>query len=239
MSISEPLVLVPGLLCTAELWLPQVDALGDIVDIRVADHTAHDTMVDTAADILNTAPDRFALAGLSMGGYVSLEIMRQAPERVTRLALLDTSARADTPEQVKRRSDFIKLSEIGKFHGVTETLLPILIHETRLGDEALVATIYRMAQTVGQTGFVRQQRAIMSRSDSRDLLGRISCPALVLCGRQDQLTPLDLHREMAAGIPSSELVVLEDCGHLSTLERPDQVNAAMRDWLTEEGKTPA
>lgn len=231
MSTKQPLVLVPGLLCTADLWQPQLDALGDIADISVADHTLHDSNAAVAAGILADAPDRFALAGLSMGGYISLEIMRQAPERVTRLALLDTSARADTPEQVQRRTDFIKLSEMGKFRGVTEALLPILIHETRLDDEALVATIYRMAQDIGQAGFVRQQRAIMSRSDSRGLLGGIACPTLVLCGRQDRLTPLDLHQEMAAGIPGAELVILEDCGHLSTLERPDQVNAAMRDWL--------
>ena len=231
MSTKQPLVLVPGLLCTADLWQPQLDAFGDIADISVADHTLHDTIAAVAAGILADAPDRFALAGLSMGGYVSLEIMRQAPERVTRLALLDTSARADTSEQVQRRTDFIKLSEMGKFRGVTEALLPILIHETRLDDEALVATIYRMAQDIGQVGFVRQQRAIMSRSDNRGLLGGISCPALVLCGRQDRLTPLDLHEEMAAGIAGAELVVLEDCGHLSTLERPDQVNAVMRDWL--------
>ena len=231
MSTKQPLVLVPGLLCTADLWQPQLDALGDIADISVADHTLHDTIAAVAAGILADAPDRFALAGLSMGGYVSLEIMRQAPERVTRLALLDTSARADTSEQVQRRTDFIKLSEMGKFRGVTEALLPILIHETRLDDEALVATIYRMAQDIGQAGFVRQQRAIMSRSDSHGLLGGISCPVLVLCGRQDGLTPLDLHEEMAAGIAGAVLVVLEDCGHLSTLERPDQVNAAMRDWL--------
>lgn len=236
MSSRPPLILVPGLLCTAELWQPQIDALGDIADIQVADHTAHDNMADIAASVLSTAPDRFALAGLSMGGYVSLEIMRQAPDRVTGLALLDTSARGDTPEQIQRRSDFIDLSEKGKFRGVTEALLPMLIHDTRLGDKPLVDTIFGMALQVGQAGFVRQQRAIMSRSDSRDLLGRISCPALVLCGRQDRLTPLDLHQEMAAAIPGADLVVLEDCGHLSTLERPDQVVTAMRDWLASQDK---
>ena len=226
------LVLVPGLLCDAQLWRSQLDSLADIAEMWIPDHTRSDTMAGVARDVLAEAPfDDFALAGLSMGGYVSLVIMRQAPQRVRKLALLDTAARADTPEQTERRHAFIELANRGKFMGITETLMPMLVHPTRLADTALTDAIKLMAKNVGKEGFIRQQRAIMSRADSRPLLAAISCPTLVLCGRQDQLTPLDRHEEMAAGIKGAKLKVLEDCGHMSTMEKPDQVNRAMRQWL--------
>ena len=226
------LVLVPGLLCDAQLWRAQVDELADIAEMWIPDHRRSDTMAGVAGDVLADAPfENFALAGLSMGGYVSLEIMRQAPQRVRRLALLDTAARADTPEQTERRHAFIELANRGKFMGITETLMPLLVHPSRLADVALTDAIELMAKNVGKEGFIRQQRAIMSRADSRPLLATIACPTLVLCGRQDQLTPLDRHEEMAAGIKSSRLEVLEDCGHMSTMEKPEQVNRAVRQWL--------
>ena len=189
-------------------------------------------MAGVARDVLADAPfEEFALAGLSMGGYISLEIMRQAPQRVRRLALLDTAARGETLEQTERRNGFLELAERGKFAGITETLMPQLIHSSRLDDIALTEAIKAMAKNVGKEAFVRQQRAIMSRAESRPLLAAIKCPTLVLCGRQDQLTPLDRHEEMAAGIKGATLEVLEDCGHMSTMERPDQVNRALRQWL--------
>lgn len=157
--------------------------------------------------------------------------MRRAPERVTRLALLDTSARPDTDEQRARRRGLIELAEKGEFKGVTPRLLPLLIHPDRLGDEALKATVMGMAERVGKEAFLRQQKAIMGRPDSRPDLARIKCPALVLVGRQDALTPVAVHEEMAAGIPGARLVIVEDCGHLSTLEKPEAVNAALEDWL--------
>jgi pimeloyl-ACP methyl ester carboxylesterase len=166
-----------------------------------------------------------------MGGYVAQEIMRVAPYRVSRLALLDTSARADTEEQHGRRRGLIELVGKGHFKGVTPQLMPQLIGRDRLGDQALVDTVTGMAERVGRDAFLRQQTAIMGRPDSRADLRRIACPTLVLCGRDDALTPPALHEEMAAAIPGAELVVAEDCGHLSTIERPDSVNAALRDWL--------
>ena len=191
-------------------------------------------MAEVARDVLADAPfESFALAGLSMGGYISLEIMRQAPQRVRKLALLDTAARGDTPEQTERRHAFIELANRGKFLGITETLMPLLVHPSRLADTALTDAIKLMAKNVGKDAFLRQQRAIMSRADSRPLLATIRCPALVLCGRQDQLTPLDRHEEMAAGIKGAKLDVLEECGHMSTMEKPDQVNRALRHWLAE------
>jgi pimeloyl-ACP methyl ester carboxylesterase len=230
--IRTPLVLVPGLLCDALLWQHQVQGLAEVADCWIADHTQSETMRGTAADILAAAPfERFALAGLSMGGYVAMEMMRQAPERVTRLALLDTSARPDTAEQAERRRAFVDLANRGRFMSVTDALLPLLLHRARTADAALVATIRTMARNIGRHAFVRQQQAIISRADSRPLLAGIDCPALVLCGKQDQLTPPDRHDEIARSIPSARLVVVQDCGHLSTLEQPEEVNGAMRDWL--------
>lgn len=185
------LVLVPGLLCDAQLWRAQTERLADVADMWVADHTRSNTMAGVARDVLQDAPfEHFALAGLSMGGYISLEIMRQAPQRVRKLALLDTAARGESPEQSARRRDFISLAERGKFLGVTEALLP--------------------------------------------LPASIKCPTLVLCGRQDQLTPLDRHEEMAAGIKGARLEIIEDCGHMSTMEKPDEVNQALRRWLANQ-----
>jgi pimeloyl-ACP methyl ester carboxylesterase len=229
MSIS--LVLLPGLLCDEALWRPQIDAFSGQVDCRVPDLTQADSMADLARSVLAWAPPRFALAGLSMGGYVALEIMRQAPNRVELLALLDTSGRPDSSEQTDRRHALLELSRQGSFKGVTPRLLPQLIHPDRLQDRALTSVVMGMAERVGQEAFVRQQTAIIQRSDSLPSLGRISCPTLVLCGRQDVLTPLDRAQELAEGIAGARLRVIEDCGHLSTLERPDAVNQALRDWL--------
>jgi pimeloyl-ACP methyl ester carboxylesterase len=226
-----PLVLLPGLLCDEVLWAAQIAALQDIASITVGDLTGAETMDEVARQILAAAPPRFALAGLSMGGYCSFAIMRLAPERVTRLALLDTSARADTPEQARRRRDFIRLAERGKFQGLTPKLLPQWVHEEAMAKPELVATVTAMTQRVGRDAFIRQQKAILSRPDSTQDLAAIRVPTLVLCGRQDQATPLDRSREIAAGIADSRLVIVEDCGHLATLERPKEVSRAMRRWL--------
>jgi pimeloyl-ACP methyl ester carboxylesterase len=227
------LVLVPGLLCDALLWEAQVRALDGLAECWVADHTRSDMMAGIAADVLGDAPfEHFALAGLSMGGYVALEIVRQAAHRVDRLALLDTSARADTSEQSKKREDLIALTRRGRFVGVTHLLLPLFLHRARLNDEKLVATVKKMAKNIGKEAFIRQERAIISRADSLPLLPTIACPTLVLCGRQDALTPLERHEEMARGIPGAVLAVIEDCGHLSTLERPAEVGEALKRWLS-------
>jgi pimeloyl-ACP methyl ester carboxylesterase len=232
MTDKTPLVLVPGLLCTDLLWRAQLDGLADVAAMTVATaQREHDDLAAIAAAILAEAPARFALAGLSFGGYVCFEIMRRAPERVERLALLDTSARPDADEQKARRRALIELAQTGRFLGVTDRLLPLLIAGSRLKDAALVADVKRMAQDVGRDSFLKQQKAIMGRPDSRPDFARIACPTLVLCGRQDELTPLARHEEIAAGIVGSKLVVLEDCGHLSTMERPAEVNAALRGWL--------
>ena len=230
-AASTPLVLLPGLLCDAALWRHQTATLGDAAAFTMGDFTHDDSIEAMARSVLIEAPETFALAGLSMGGYVALEIMRQAPERVTRLALLDTSARPDTPEQTERRGGLIELARMGQFKGVTPRLLPMLIHPDRLGDAELTGTVMAMAERTGKDAFLRQQSAILKRVDSRPHLAAMRCPALVLCGRQDTLTPLEAHREMADAIPRASLVVVEDCGHLAPLEQPHAVSAALRYWL--------
>ena len=231
MTRKIPLILLPGLLCDAALWRPQVQGLAEVAEPLIIDLTKDDSFAAMARRALAAAPPSFALAGLSMGGYVAQEIMRQAPDRVEKLALLDTSARADTPEQTARRRGLIELSEKGEFKGVTPRLLPLLIHAARHEDEALGAIVMGMAERVGKEAFLRQQKAIMGRPDGREDLRRIACPTLVLCGRQDALTPLALHEEIAGLVAGAKLVVVEDCGHLSTLEKPATVTAEMRQWL--------
>ncbi len=231
MSEPSPLALLPGLLCDQALWQHQTAALADLADCRVADLTSQDSVAEMARTVLEAMPDRFGLAGLSMGGYVAFEIMRRAPERVSRLALIDTKARPDTPEETSRRRGLIELAQKGNFKGVTPRLLPLMIHEARLEDEALTGDVRAMAERIGQAAFVRQQTAILGRPDSRPTLVTIGCPTLVLCGRQDALTPVQDHTEMAAGIRNAQLKVVEDCGHLAPLERPEAVTKAMRAWL--------
>jgi len=231
MAHKTSLILLPGLLCDAALWRHQRQGLADIADIAVADLAEDDSMAGMADRALAAAPARFALAGLSMGGYVAQEIMRRAPDRVERLALLDTSARADNEEQTSRRRGLIELASKGTFKGVTPRLLPYLIHPDRMDDAPLVDTVMGMAARIGRDAFLRQQRAIMGRIDGREDLRRVACPTLILCGAEDALTPPKVHREMAERIPHARLVIVENCGHLSTLERPEEVTAAMREWL--------
>lgn len=230
--MTVKLVLIPGLLCDARLWAHQTEHLSDIADCVVADITGAESVDELADNVLASAPDSFALAGLSMGGYVAHAIMRRAPERVSRLALIDTSARPDTPEQLVRRGQLIDMSKYGKFRGVTDRLLPILIHAARLPETELTDEIKKMAELIGSDAFIRQQNAIMGRPDSRPQLAEYAVQTLVMCGRQDGLTPLEHHEEMAAAIPRSRLTVIEDCGHLSTMERPQAATALMRQWLT-------
>jgi len=199
--------------------------------MTVGETRLDDSFSEMATRILASAPDRFSLAGLSMGGYVCMEIMAQAPERVERLALFDTSARADSPDQTRRRKALIELASIGKFKGVTPRLLPLLIHSNRRSDETLTQSIIDMAGRIGQDGFLRQQTAIMNRPDRRGEMTSYEIPTMIVCGRQDALTPVHLHEEMADLIPEARLCIIEECGHLPTLERPYAATALMRDWL--------
>ncbi len=229
--MTKALVLVPGLLCTAALWAPQVAALGHLATISVADHTRDDTLAAIARRILAEAPARFALAGLSMGGYIAFEIMRQAPQRVTHLALLDTSAKPFDQTQAPARHALVALAHAEGMEAAVRKLMPVFLHPDHLADSALVDIVLNMARETGAATFARQQAAIMARPDSRPTLAAIQCPTLVLTGAQDVLTPVADHEAIAAGIAGAKLEIVPQCGHLSTLERPTAVTAAMAAWL--------
>ena len=228
---SLPTVLVPGLNCTARLFAEQIPALWRFGPVTVADHTRDDSMAAIASRILAAAPPRFALAGLSLGGYVALEIMRQAPQRVVKLALLDTASRAETAEQTEIRRPFIELAQTGRFAEVPERLFPVFVHRARHSDEALKSLVRTMAAETGPQAFLRQLRAIIGRQDARAGLSAITCPTLVLVGDGDELTPPPLSQEIAGAISGARLVVVPDCGHLSTVERPELVTKALVEWM--------
>lgn len=231
MSNQIPLLLLPGLLCDAALWQHQQTALNDVADVQIPLLTETDQVGQAAARVLADAPENFALAALSMGGYVAFEMLRQAPDRIQRLALVGTTAKADPPEQVKLRQELIQLARQGEFRGVTPRLLPRLVHPDRMRDPVLCETVLSMATRVGREAFLRQERLAMLRPDSRRDLALIHCPAVVVCGRQDQVTPLAESQEMAAKLPRGALVVVEECGHLAPLEQPHAVSAVLRYWL--------
>ncbi|HLH69166.1 MAG TPA: alpha/beta fold hydrolase [Candidatus Dormibacteraeota bacterium] len=233
MSEPQATVLIPGLLCSARLYAEQIPALWRFGPVAVADHTRHHRLDGIARQILASAPPRFALVGLSMGGYLAFEILRQAPQRVAKLALLDTVAYPERPEQTERRRAQIELARQGRLDEVCDLQLPLLVHPARLGDRSLEGTVRLMAEEVGPEAFLRQQAAIMGRPDSRPDLPGIRCPTLVLVGDGDQLTPPDQVEEMAAAIPGARLVVVPDCGHLSPMERPAEVTEALVGWLRE------
>ena len=228
-----PSVFVPGLACTPRLYASQVAVAWSAGAVQVADHTRDDSLPAIARRILAQAPPRFALVGLSMGGYVAFEIVRQAPERVVKLCLLDTTARPDTPEQTERRKALIALAEGGRYAEVPDLLFPKLVHKQHLSDEGLRAAVRQMAEQVGAAAFVRQQKAIMMRPDSRPGLAALRCPTLVGVGEGDELTPPDVAREMASAIPQARFVSIAHAGHLSTLEQPGTLAELLAGWLGE------
>ena len=228
--MSDPIVFVPGLLCTEALFAPQISAFADR-PIMVANHREHDSVEAIAQHLLETAPPHFSLIALSMGGYVAMEVLRRAPERVGKLALLSTNSRPDMPEQTKRRKFLIELTLKKGFTKVPHLLYPGFVHEMNEENEALKATVLEMALDTGPEAFIRQQTAVFNRIDSRPSLRDISCPTLILAGTGDRLTPLPIAEEIHRGIPGSELAALEDCGHLPTLEAPEKTTYLLTDFL--------
>lgn len=225
------LLLLPGMLSDARLWQHQTAALAERAHVTVADLSQADSIEELARKVLDQAPDQhFALAGLSLGGYVALEIMRQAPQRVLGLALLDTSARPDDAAGKQGRQALMAKAE-EDFAAVLAGLLPKLLHPSHLADTGLLEVIRAMANSLGPAAFIRQQQAMLGRIDSRPGLAQIRCPTLVLCGREDAITTLALHQELAAAIAGAQLTVLDDCGHLSSLEQPEGVAQALALWL--------
>ncbi|MBJ7414997.1 MAG: alpha/beta fold hydrolase [Niveispirillum sp.] len=227
----QPLYLLPGLLCDEALWAHQINNLSDIADCTVADLTQADSMEALAETVLAQAPERFALAGLSMGGYVAFEILRRAPERVIRLCLVDTSARPDTVEQRQRREAMLKLARIGKFRGMSPRLLATQVHPDHVAVPEIGGVVLAMTERVGRDAFCRQQASILSRPDSRSGLAAITVPTLVIVGADDAQTPPDRSQEIAAAVRGASLHVIPRCGHLAPLEQPERVTGLMREWL--------
>lgn len=228
---SLPVVLVPGLNCSARLYAEQIPALWRFGPVVVADHTRDASIAAIAGRILANAPPVFALVGLSLGGYIAFEIMRQAPQRVAKLALLDTSARPDDAELTARRQAPMAKARAGKLIEVVDESFVFYVHPDRHGDVALRNVVRAMAEETGVEAYLRQQQAIIARPDSRPTLSAIRCPTLMLVGAEDKGTPPELAREIAAGIAGARLVIVPECGHLSTLERPQAVTKALVEWM--------
>lgn len=225
------ILLLPGLLNDASVFTEQVAALSAMSTVEVGDLTVAETIPDLAASVLKLASAKhFVLLGLSLGGYVAFEIMRQAPERVAGLVLMDTTARPDTPEASAKREALIELAATD-LDAVTEQLLPLLSHPDRMNLPAVRGVIQSMASSLGKEVFARQQRAIMGRPDSRPTLKSIACPTLVICGQDDQITPPELATEMADGIKHAKLELIAECGHLATLDQPEIVCGLLLDWI--------
>lgn len=226
-----PSVLVPGLLCSAEIFAAQAIALWPYGPVTIASTLEGDTVAAMAAAILRDAPPRFALAGISMGGYICMEIMRQAPERVLKLALIDTSARPDTPEATTLRRERVAAARTGDFAALLTETMGQNLHPDHRTDPKFMGINVRGGLAVGVEGMARQQEAIIARIDSRPSLEAIRVPTMVIVGDSDPLTPPDLAREMADLIPAARLVIIPHCGHASTIEQPEAVNLALVEWI--------
>jgi pimeloyl-ACP methyl ester carboxylesterase len=226
-------VFVPGLNCTGALFSPQVKALAGRFSSHIADHGTADSLEAIAADILVSAPQRFALVGLSMGGYVAYEIIRQAPERVLALALLDTRAEPDSPEDAERRHRTIALARGGQFEQLHGILWPRLVHPARLADKQLEDIVIAMMRDTGAERFIRQQTAVLNRIDYRPGLSAIAIPATIIVGAQDVITPPEHAQALNRTIAGSRYVEIDECGHLSSLEKPEVVARILLDLFNE------
>ncbi len=223
---ADAVLLLPGMMCDERLWAPQLERLS--MPAVVADLSLHDRVSDMAAHVLAGAPPRFALAGLSMGGIVAFEIWRQAPERVSHMALIDTNPHPDTPERRSMRLQQIEEVLDGRLRELAmESLKPMYLAEAHRDDAELLDTILQMALDLGPEVFRRQSLALRERPDSVPTLSTIDCPVSVMCGREDRLCPVEYHRLMAADIPRAQLVVIDDCGHLASLEQSEIVSTEL------------
>lgn len=230
MTERIPLLLLPGLLNDAELWRDQLTALEDIAACNVGDLTRGDTMQAVTDAVLAQAPPRFALAGFSMGGFVAQQIVRTAPERVLRLALIGTSIRADSPERAAQRANQVASVRLpGRFNGFGDTLMRSYIDASRLDDEVLVQRVRAMTARLGAEVFLQQ--SALQRVDGHDVLSGYQDPLLIVCGANDRITPVSISEEMQALVPHSTLVVVPGSGHLVPMEKPAEVSAALRAWL--------
>lgn len=227
----SPLLLLPGLSSTPEIWDEVRAGLPIGVTCHALENAALEDIGAIADEILAKAPPRFALAGFSFGGYVSLAIAAKAMDRIDRIALIATGANADSPEAAASRRRLIEIAQ-SDYASIDGRMTKFLLHPDRVEDEAIHAKRARMSREYGSARFIAQQRAAMARPDRNAVLASIRVPALVAVGREDRVTPLAQHEEMARRIPAAELVVFERCGHLAPLEAPAKLARAITQWMT-------
>lgn len=231
MAERPALLLLPGLLCADWVWAGPAADLADVADITVADFFGFDSITAMAESVLAKAPARFAVAGHSMGGRVALEIVRLAPERVRGLALLNSGVHPRRPNEAEQRQVLVDLAHAEGMDALARRWLPPMVAPARTADvpfmERLAAEVRRATPDI----FERQIRALLNRPDAEAVLPTIACPTLVLGGHQDGWSPADQQRSIAAGIAGASLTLIDDCGHMSPVEQPEAVGAALRGWL--------
>ena len=231
MTISVPPIFIPGLILTRDIFAAQIAGLVHPAAAKTADTLGRDSITAMAEAALALADGPLVPVGISMGGYIAMEMARLAPQRLAGIALLNTQHRADPPERRKQREATIDMAQSDRFRGVTRHLLKSFLSPAAMENETLVARVIAMTEEVGRENFVLQQRAILGRRDQSDTLGALTVPALVLGGALDTLTPPQASRDMAELIPDAELVIMEEIGHLSTIEAPDEVTDILNAYL--------
>ena len=236
MSERAPLLLLPGLLCDVRFWQAQINGLSDISDPRVVSYGLADSIEAMASCALEHAPRQFVVAGHSMGGRVALEVYRHAPERVTKLALFCTDYRAPASElsaraEADEREEWLEIARTRGMRGFAQSWLPEIVAPARLSDAPLMDAVVEMFARHPIGVLAAQTRAGLTRPDYTDLLPQIACPTLVCAGARDSFRPIGPHREMAAQIPDSKLIVVEGSGHMIAMEQLDEVTDIMRKWL--------
>ena len=227
----QTICLLSGLLCDATVWATQAQALRPSLDVRVMHFARYDSIGAMAAHVLKNSPDRFLLAGHSMGGRVALEVYRQAPERVQKLALLDTGYGPAATDEAEKRGALVRKAMAEGIDAIAETWARPMIAPCNLADTELLESILSMVGRMSGEIYARQTEALLTRPDATPVLSEIRCPTLVLCGRQDTWSPPARHVRMAASIPGSTLRLVDDCGHMSTMEQPDEVLASLQEWI--------
>lgn len=236
MPLPPHLLFLPGLVCDADVWKHQSHALAGVTTVSVADYGLSDSLERMAQVAIERAPERLALAGHSMGARVSFEILRRVPERVVGLAILDSAYKAraagEAGEREKaQRFALLKIAQTQGMRAMALEWLPGILHPARLADQPFVDSVVGMICRKTSEIFAAQIKALLERPDGAPVLKSVRCPTLVLCGREDTWSPLAGHQEMAAFVPGSKLVVIENSGHMSPMERPEAVTAAMTAWF--------
>lgn len=231
------LLLLPGLVCDEAIWQHQASRFSKIATVKIPDYGASDSLEKMAQVVLQDAPERFAVAGHSMGARIAFEILRRVPERVESLAILDSGYRPRATGEAgeRERADRFALLDVAQSQGMramAREWIPKIVHPARLSDEALINSIIEMIDRKTADIFAAQINALLERPDAAPVLSSLRCPTMILCGREDLWSPLAGHREMAELVPQSKLVIIENCAHMAPMERPEEVTSALHDWLT-------